>query len=258
MMNYGLRTAFLMRILSILFLFLVLSACRTLNPHVMFEVPKDYHFSTDSTAALTKEYIIAPKDRIEMHFYSIEGFRLVDVTNSALTGGVGDAINYLVEEDGQVKLPIIGKVPVKGLTVRQAEHFLEEKYAIYYVDPFIILKVTNRHAYVFFEDNGRGSIVNITNDNTTVLEVIALAGGLSDNSKAWRIKVIRGDPHNPQIHMIDLSTVAGIKQSDLSIETNDIIYIESTPNYQQKVLAQLTPIIGILTAVLLVVTLVKK
>jgi polysaccharide export outer membrane protein len=247
-----------MRILIILFIVFVLASCRTLNPHVMFDVPKNYPYATDSLGSKNKEYLIAPKDRMEMHLYSIDGFRLVDVTNTSSSGVGAEAITYIVEEDGLVKLPIIGKVYMAGLTMRQAERFLEEKYSTYYINPFIMLKVTNRHCYVFYGDVGRGAIVNIVNDNTSVIEAIALAGGLTDDSKAWRIKVIRGDLHNPQIHIIDLSTIAGIKSSDLSIQSNDIIYIEATPNYKQKVLAQLTPFVGILTAVLLVVTLVKK
>jgi len=222
----------------------------------MFKTPDDYPYVTDTLNVTKSEYIISPGDRIEMHFYTIDGFKLVDVTNSV--GGSGtETINYLVEKDSLIKLPIIGSVMLGGRTIQEAEHYLENVYTKYYINPFIQLKITNRHAYVFFADGGKGSTVNIINDNTSIIEVIALAGGLTDNSKAWRIKVIRGDLHNPTVRIIDMSTIEGMKASDLTVRSNDIIYVEATPDYKTKLLAQLTPFITIISSVLLIMNFVK-
>jgi polysaccharide export outer membrane protein len=152
----------------------------------------------------------------------------------------------------------LGKIPLNGLTVREAEEYLESIYSKYYINPFILLKVVNRHVYVFYAETGKGTIVNITNDNTNLIEVIALAGGLTDYSKAWRIKVIRGDPHNPQIRIVDMSTIDGLKSSDLTVQSNDIIYIEASARISTKLLIQITPVIGLLTSILLIANLFKK
>lgn len=231
-------------------------SCRFLNPQVMFKTPKDYPYVVDTAKSNVSEYIISPGDRIEMHFFTIDGFKLVDVTNSVGSAGT-EAINYLVEKDSLVKLPILGSVLLGGKPIQLAEKELERLYSKYYINPFIQLKIINRHAYVFFADGGRGATVNIINDNTSIIEVIALAGGLTDNSKAWRIKVLRGDLHNPSVRIIDMSTLEGTMASDLTVRSNDIIYIEATPNYKIKVLAQLTPFISIITSVLLILNFVK-
>ena len=244
------------RILLVLFPLLFLMSCRVLNPQVMFEAPDDYPYSKDTAVSNMSEYIISPGDRIEMHFYTIDGFKLVDVTNSVAVPGT-EAINYLVEKDSLVKLPILGNVSLAGKTIQDAERYLEKIYTKYYINPFIQLKIINRHAYVFFADGGKGITVNIQNDNTSIIEVIALAGGLTSNSKAWRIKVIRGDLHNPVVRLIDMSTMDGVKASDLTVRSNDIIYIEATPDYKSKVLAQLTPFIAVITSVLLILNFVK-
>ena len=231
-------------------------SCRFLNPQVMFKTPKDYPYVVDTAKSNVSEYIISTGDRIEMHFFTIDGFKLVDVTNSVGSAGT-EAINYLVEKDSLVKLPILGSVLLGGKPIQLAEKELELLYSKYYINPFIQLKIINRHAYVFFADGGRGATVNIINDNTSIIEVIALAGGLTDNSKAWRIKVLRGDLHNPSVRIIDMSTLEGTMASDLTVRSNDIIYIEATPNYKIKVLAQLTPFISIITSVLLILNFVK-
>ena len=244
------------RILPVLFPLLFILSCRQLNPQVMFKTPKDYPYVVDTSSITRSEYIISPGDRVEMHFYTIDGFKLVDVTNSV--GGLGaETINYLVEKDSLVKLPILGDVLIAGMSIQEAEQYLEKVYTKYYVNPFIQLKIINRHAYVFFADGGKGTTVSIVNDNTSIIEVIALAGGLTDNSKAWRIKVIRGDLHNPTVRIIDMSTIKGVMASDLTVRSNDIIYIEATPDYKTKILAQLTPFITIISSVLLILNFVK-
>lgn len=222
----------------------------------MFKTPKDYPYVVDTAGTYKSEYIISPGDRIEMHFFTIDGFKLVDVTNSVGSAGT-EAINYLIEKDSLVKLPILGNVLLGGKSIQIAEKELERIYSKYYINPFIQIKITNRHAYVFFADGGKGTTVNIVNDNTSIIEVIALAGGLTDNSKAWRIKVLRGDLRNPTVRIIDMSTLEGVMASDLTVRSNDIIYIEATPNYKIKVLAQLTPFISIITSVLLILNFVK-
>jgi polysaccharide biosynthesis/export protein len=234
---------------------LLFSSCRVLSPQVMFKTPKDFKY-TDSSASANKEYLIAPYDRFEMSLYSIEGFRLVDITG--LGGGAAGGMAYIVEKDGFVKLPIVSKTPLAGLTVREAEKRLEEVYSKYYISPYIVLKVINRQVYIFHAATGSGSIINITSDNMNIIEVIASAGGLSENSKAWRIKVIRGDPRNPQIHIIDMSTIDGLQKADLSVQSHDIIYVEALPRYGTKVLTQLSTIIALMTSALLVANLFKN
>lgn len=244
------------RLILLLFPLLFLMSCRTLNPQVMFKEPKGYQFGSDTTGGYLGEYIITPGDRIEMHFFTIDGFKLVDVTNSVTSAGT-EAINYLVEKDSLVKLPILGSVSLGGKSIQMAEKELEGFYSKYYINPFIQLKIVNRHAFVFFADGGKGTTVNIVNDNTSIIEVIAMAGGLTENSKAWRIKVIRGDLRNPNVRLIDMSTMEGVMAADLTVRSNDIIYIDATPNYKIKVLAQLTPFIAIITSVLLILNFVK-
>jgi polysaccharide export outer membrane protein len=221
----------------------------------MFKTDKNYPFSDSTSAMANREYLLAPYDRFEMSLYSIEGFKLVDITG--IGGGATGGISYIIDQDSSAKLPVLGKIPLAGITVRQAEKRLEDYYSKYYVNPYILLKVINRKAFIFFSETGNGSIINIPNENMNVIELIASAGGISANSKASRIKVIRGDPRNPQIHIIDLSTLEGMKKADLSVQSRDVVYVESLPRYSTKVLVQITPVIGILTSVLLIANLFK-
>jgi len=79
--------------------------------------------------------------------------------------------------------------------------------------------------------------------------VIASAGGLPAQAKAYRIRVLRGDLNNPTVFDIDLSTVEGMKKANLTMMGNDVIYIESRYNYND-VLSQFLPFFTFTTTVL--------
>lgn len=247
---------------NIFYILLVFSlfSCRSLAPNRMFQTADNFQYASDTMQAKKTSYQLGEGDRIEMHIYSNDGFKLVDVTSSQNANQLNmiPNITYLVEPDGMVKLPILGKVYVKGLTVSETEDTLQKKYARYYNDPFVMVKVTNRHVLVFQGDGGRGTVVNLQNDNTTLLEALAQSGGIPDNGRAYRIKILRGDLKNPQVHLVDISTLDGLKKSEIRVLSNDIIYVEAAANYKQRIWQQLTPVVGIITAVLLVVNIVQK
>lgn len=247
-------------LLFLLFSVLMLSGCRSLSPNRMFQTPKDYEFVSDSAQQTrSTAYIIQSYDKVELHIFSNDGFKLVDITQNTMNStSQYDNYTYVVDDSGNVKFPVIGYVTLRGMTVNDAQNMLEKRYSKYYNDPFVLLRITNRHVLVFQADNGHGMLVNLQNDNTSLFEALALAGGISENGKSYKIKIIRGDLHNPKIYQADVYSVEGLKNSELKVLSNDIIYVEASANYKQRILQQITPLVGIITAVLLVLNIVKK
>ena len=112
------------------------------------------------------------------------------------------------------------------MTLREAGLYLEEAYSEYLNNPMVRLQVMNKRVTIFpGGSGGSAKVINLVNNNTTLIEALALAGGINDG-KAYKIKLIRGDLKNPTIYQIDLSTVEGLKQADLVLQANDIIYVE--------------------------------
>jgi polysaccharide export outer membrane protein len=93
-------------------------------------------------------------------------------------------------------------------------------------------------------------VVPLENDNTTLFEVLAASGGIPENGKADQIKLIRGDLKNPEEYLIDLSTLKGIKNADLVLQANDVIYIELRKEYVTKVFARITPYLVIMSTLI--------
>ncbi len=248
-----------MRRLIYLFALVGLSACRALYPSMMLETNRNYKFTPLPDSVQSEEYKISPNDLINFRLYSNDGFRLVDFSNldnTSVTNVTGGGTDYLVEQDGTVVFPVIGRTPLQGMTIREAYEMLEKKYSQYYIKPYVLLKVTNRRVIVFPGDPGSAKVVPLLNNNTTVIEALAQSGGLTESGKAWQIKLIRGDPANPKVYLIDLSTINGIKAGSMILQENDIIYVTPQRRVSEKLLERLTPALSLLSSLLLIYVLV--
>jgi polysaccharide export outer membrane protein len=89
-----------------------------------------------------------------------------------------------------------------------------------------------------------------------LIEVIALSGGVQNNERASNIRLIRGDLNNPEVHIIDLSTIEGMTKANLHVQPNDIIYIEPVRRVLTESLQEVTPFIGLISSVITIVVLI--
>lgn len=252
------RTKYLQKLhnLGILLVIMSLASCNILKPSIMLRTGKNYPYEAAPTIT-QYEYKLAPNDLMSFRIFSNDGFKLIDLTNFNSNASAGRVeLKYLIEHDGVIKLPIIGRTPIAGMTIREAELMLENTYAEYYKKPFVMLSVVNRRVMVFPGQEGSAKVIQLENNNTTLLEALAIAGGIS-TGKAKRIKLIRGDLKNPKVYLIDLSTIEGMKQADMVIQANDIIYVEPRLKVASTILAELTPVIGVFTSILLIISLLQ-
>jgi polysaccharide biosynthesis/export protein len=251
------------------------SSCRVLYPNEMFK-QKDYQFF-ELAKKKVEEYVIEPGDELTLEVYSRDGFKLVDVLGggvgttpqAAVSGTSNQSINtssgpvsnavrhtYLVDKEGFAKLPVLGMFYVKGYTQNELETQLAQRYAALFVNPFVILKVSNRRVFVFRGEVA--SVVELNNAPTSLPEVLAKAGGINRQLKAYNIKIIRGDLANPQVRIINLSTLEGLRTADLTVQSNDIIYVEQKRAALNDAITLLTPIFTAFTTTVSLVVLARS
>lgn len=236
---------------------LFLSSCKIFSPSQMLRTGKDFKYSEFTTTQDTQLYKIAVDDKIVFTLATNNGENLINPVSGAAITMQNAGGEYIVEYDGMVKLPILGRVKMSGMTLREAEKFLEEKYSKFYNEPFVQIKVTNSKVILFMGgEGGSASVLTLEKANTTLFEAIAQSGGISDG-KAFKIKLIRGDLKNPQIFLIDLSTLEGVKKANLVLQANDIIYVQPRNRYPEKFMAAVTPYLSLVTFILLIAQTVK-
>jgi polysaccharide export outer membrane protein len=221
----------------------------------MLKTPKDYNYDklVDSLSRL--DYKIAPNDAIQYRVFTNDGFKLIDLASSG-TGSFRSDLDVIVESDGNIKMPLLQRFSIVGLTIIQAEKLMEEKYSEFYVKPYVTLKVINKRVIVFPGNSGQAKVIGLTNNNTTVLEAIASAGGIPEDGKAFKVKLIRNniDPmQKPYVYLMDLSKIEGITLGNSKVQANDIIYVE--PRYRPfKTLAtEITPLVTLITSALILI-----
>lgn len=233
----------------------IMSSC-TVNSHLMLKTPKDFVFDSIPEVQ-SDEYVITPGDLLSFRLFANGGFSVIDMTSGA-SGGGGNSlaltrnitINYLVQNDGNVKIPILGEVPIVGKTILDAQSYLEELYSDYYIDPFLQLNVVNKRVIVFPGGGNDAQVLILQNNTTTLMEVLAYAGGISRNSKASTVKVIRkvNGSEKREVYKIDLSKISGLPEGDMVILADDIIYVEPNANIAREILQDISPIISLVSS----------
>lgn len=183
-------------------------------------------FKREAMAA-EKNYVIQKNDLLHLDVFSNKGERIID-PNPELTTGTGvnfsetqtKQFNYLIELNGIVKFPMIGELKLEGLTLRQAEEIAQKEYAKYFIEPYVVLNYVNKRVIVLGALGGQ--VIPLTNQNVTLVEVLALAKGLNNDAKADVIKLIRND----HVYQVDFSTIQGFKDGNMLIEPGDVVYVE--------------------------------
>ena len=236
-----------------------LSSCRVFNPTKMLRMGTFPEYSSLDLIKQDYLYRIAPFDNLSFAVTPNDGEQLISGTFVGTNGvsSSGGGGGYEVGYDGTVKLPIFGRTPVEGMTIRELEKVLEEKYSLFYNKPFISsISVTNRKVFVFKGGNS-SSVVTLTHDNMTIWELMALSGGVGD-AKAHKIKLIRQIDNKPCVFLIDLSRIESINTGNIVLQANDIVYITPRNKFSEEILGALTPYLSLLSTIVLIYTLIKK
>ena len=231
----------------------------------MLKTDREYKFDTPDSVQ-RDQYVLGPNDLIQFRLFANNGYKIIELTSGAeaesTTGGggarggmmmfQGNMINYSIQPNGYVRIPLLDTVNITGLTIRQAEDSLARMYSKYYVEPFVQLWVENRRIIIFPGAGGAARVIPITNNNLTLVEGLALAGGISDRGRAAKIKLIRNEGDKQQVYMIDLSTIEGLRYTGLILQANDIIYVEPRPDLAREILRDVTPIISLISSALFI------
>ncbi|HEX6915885.1 MAG TPA: polysaccharide biosynthesis/export family protein, partial [Chitinophagaceae bacterium] len=136
---------------------------------------------------------------------------------------------YLVDQDGKITFPIIGKVKAEGLTLESLadtlESLLEEKKLL--TDPIVNVRLMNFRVTVLGEVS-RPTVVTSTNGRLSFLEALGMAGDLTVYAKRNNVLLIRVENGQKIVRRIDLMSPEFVSGSPYYyLKTNDVIYVEA-------------------------------
>lgn len=210
--------------------------------------------------SMTINYRIQPNDIISFEIYTSEAALMLEVTTGPLNNisAVQKAsIEYFVDSEGMVELPIIGRQMIAGLTVIEAQAKIEKLFESQFNNPFVQLKVLNRRVIVFPSPAGTGTVLELESQNISLLEALAKAGGIGEGAKAYDILLIRNAIGERKVYHIDLSTIEGVEYAKLSLESGDIIYVQpNNMSVSMQLQTQVRPYTSLITSVLSILSLI--
>ncbi len=185
------------------------------------------------------EWKISQGDRVEITVFNQTGTSAGGQMNSLLgTSAQSTYLNptgmegMLVPYDGTIRLPLIGKIKISGLTEAEAADKIMQEYKKYLRNPYVEVKIRNQKLIVLGEVKGPG-VVPVTNGTMTLFEALAASGDLTDDAMRTNILILRGDLRHPEIRQVDLTDMSKLRLSSLILRPNDIVYVQ--PRYMKAI-----------------------
>ncbi len=227
----------------------------------MFKVGEEYDVEKVNKKSWEAEqnYTVKINDLLGLEVYTQKGERIIDPDfeltrdiNPNVMNSKKEIVQYLVQPTGVVDFPVIGLVKCDGLTIYELKSMLEKEYASYYEKPYVVVRFLNKRVVVL--GSVGGVVVPIENENMKLTEVIALAGGIDNYGKAGNIRLIRGE----DVFVIDLSTIEGLKSINMTIQPDDVVYIEPVRRPFMESIRDYSSVISLITSLVALLVIFQK
>ena len=179
---------------------------------------------------------IKPKDllTITVNTFDREAslpFNLMYPSNApnGFSNNVGENVmqKYLVDNDGEIDFPVLGRIKVAGLTKKEVEAYLRGRLSVYLKEePLVNVRMVNYKISVIGEV-AHPNTYTITNEKVNVLEALALAGDMTIYGKRKNVKLMReGENGERNVYTIDLTDKNLIHSPYFYLQQNDVLYVE--------------------------------
>ena len=153
---------------------------------------------------------------------------------------------YVVNEQGEVKLPLIGAILLTGKTINEATQALETKFREYMEDPIVTVKKLNFKVTVLGEVNRPGTYP-ILNEHATLPEVLGMAGDLTIYGDRTKVRIIREENQQTKDFFLDLTKGETLTADTYFPHPDDIIYIQPL---KRRAFQNISPSVTIFTSVI--------
>ena len=153
---------------------------------------------------------------------------------------------YMVDSQGNIEFPVIGKINTENKTTEELRDILKKEISKYVVNPQVSVRNTNYKITVLGEVNRPGTY-NIPEAQTTVLEVLGLAGDLTIYGNRDDILVLRNIDGTMTKERINLTKADFINSPYFYLKQNDVIIV--SPNETKQKSSRLDPNAGIYISV---------
>lgn len=201
--------------LIMLLFVIVLNSCVTTQKAIYFDNVQDKEFPEDNVVSVIQKNDIL---NISVSSLNAEATAIFNPVNQ--TG-------YLVNTDGNILFPIMGKIQVAGLTVKQLTDDLINTLVVkkLLIDPIVNVRIVNFKVTVLGEV-AHPTVVPVPNEKISMLEAIGMAGDMTIFAEREKVLLIRVENGKKITRRINLNSANFFESPFYYLRTNDVIYVE--------------------------------
>ena len=136
-------------------------------------------------------------------------------------------LTYRVDEDGNIEMPVLGKLHVAGLVRAEAEELIKASLEKHVFNPMVQVNLVSAKVSVLGEV-ARPGTVNISNGRLTILEALAAVGDLTPYGRRDNLLISREVNGKMEFVRLDLTKDNLLTSPYYYLQQNDVIYV--SPN----------------------------
>lgn len=216
------------QVIFYLFLLITLNSCVSKKKIIYLQGQQN-----QSTNVVNYEPQIQNDDLLSITISSVEPelaapFNIEQLQSAGGSSASGNNLSkssYLVDSQGEIDFPVLGKIKVSGYTKTNLKQYLKDRLALYLTDPIINIRILNYKVSVLGEVNKPGTF-NFGGDRVTLLEVIANAGDLTLFGKRENILIIRDYLGTKTYNRVDITKADFVNSPFYYLDQNDVVYVE--------------------------------
>lgn len=150
---------------------------------------------------------------------------LYDNTTTGTYNPENSTLPYLVDNEGNINFPILGKIHVEGMTRTQLAHYLMSEISKDVKDPIVYVSFKNFKITILGEVKNPGTY-NINSEKLTIFQALGQAGDLTLSAKRDDILLIREIDGKNTYHRIDLRSASLLNDDYYYMQQNDVLIIQ--------------------------------
>ncbi|MEC7770160.1 MAG: polysaccharide biosynthesis/export family protein [Bacteroidota bacterium] len=224
--------------LAYVILVCLMYSCGSTQDVVYFQDATQFETLVDDNTFTSKFKV---DDLVSIHVSTLdpEASAPFNLFRGAEEGGVSmrpEQVNYLVDENGEIDFPVIGKIKIEGLSPSETKALLREKLSDYLKDPIINIRIRNFTVTILGAVNRPGTYP-INGEQITIMEALGYAGDINIKGRRDNVMVVRDFDGTKVYNRINLNSKESLKSPVYYLTQNDVVYVE--PNKSGKVQSSL-------------------
>lgn len=157
----------------------------------------------------------------------------ITATQGGQNSNMGQNVGYLVDQEGFIDFPVLGKIKMAGLNMRQAKDALSLRLKDYVKDPVVEVRIINYKVVVLGEVNRPGTVI-APNHTISIIEALAAAGDIPVTGKKSNVLIVRENGGKREFARLDLGSKDVFNSPYYYLHQNDIVYVEPSKVRRQE------------------------